>query len=42
MDGGGDFRNFRKRSVNQRWVDIPAQRRPAVAGIVDLGLAQEA
>ena len=39
---GRGFRSFRKRSANQRRVDVPAQRRPAVAGIVDLGPAQKA
>jgi hypothetical protein len=40
--GHGGFRSFRKRYANQGRVDVPAQRRTAVAGIVDLGLAQEA
>src|SRR5216683_6429137 len=40
--GFRSFRNWRKRYANQRRVDVPAQRRPAVAGIVDLALAQKA
>ena len=35
----GSFRSFRKRYANQGRIYLPAQDRPAVAGLADSGLA---